>query len=97
MTDQSRKIQTIMEKRISLVQAIAAANCEHLRLSQIASGFLLLDQKDEEEGTEIGASASDRAENSDALDASMTRIETLESELADLDRELAAATERDER
>lgn len=96
MTDQNHKIQTIMTRRISLVQAIAAANCEHLRLNQIASGFLVLDQKDDEAGTDLGAGDAERATNAEALAACMTRIETLETELAAVDQDLAAITERDD-
>lgn len=97
MTDQNQKIQTIMSKRLALVQEIATANSEQLRLNQIASGILVLDQKDDEDGTEIGASDAERAANADALEACMTRIESLETELATVDQELSAATERDDK
>ncbi len=97
MTDMNGKIQTIMTRRISLVQAIAAANCEHLRLNQIASGILVLDQKDDEDGTELGADDAERATNADALAACVTLIESLETELAAVDQELAAITESDDK
>jgi len=96
MTDQNHKIQTIMSKRLVLVQKIATANSEQLRLNQIAGGFLVLDQKDYEDGTEIGASDAEHAANAEALEACMTRIETLETELAAVDQELSAATEGDD-
>ncbi|WP_071797251.1 hypothetical protein [Natronohydrobacter thiooxidans] len=96
MTDRNHKIQMIMTRRISLVQAIADANCEHLRLNQIASGLLVLDQKHDEDGTELGAGAAERVANAEALAACMTRIEALETELADVDHDLAALTERDD-
>jgi len=86
-----------MLRRISVVQAIAAANCEQLRLNQIASGMLILDLKDDEDGTEIGASNAERVAHDAALEACITKIEALEADLALLDRELAAATEREDK
>ena len=93
MTDQRHKIQSVLVRRISVVQAIAAANCEQLRLNQIASGMLILDLKDDEDGTDIGASSAERSAHDAALEACATKIETLEADLALLDRELAAITE----
>lgn len=95
MTDQNHKIQTIMSKRLALIQEIATANSEQLRLNQIAGGFLVLDQKDDEDGTEIGASEAEHAANADAMAACMIRIEALETELATVDQELSAATNGD--
>jgi len=94
MTEQSRDIQTILNERLQLIQAIAAANCEALRLNQIASGMMILDQKDEVDGTETDPRGAERDANDTALDRCMSRIEGLDAQLADLDRELKTATER---
>lgn len=94
MTHQPRDFQTVLTERIALIQAIAAANCEHMRLNQIASGLMILDQMDEGDGAAFDARAAERATNVDAVSACTILIATLESQLAELDRELAAAMER---
>ena len=97
MTGQPPDVRTILDQRMALIPAIAAANCEHLRLNQIASGMMILDQKAEEDGASEAPHDADRTANDEALDASMTLITALEAELAELDRHLAAAIERDEK
>lgn len=92
---QPRDIQTILNERLSLIQAIAAANCELLRLNQIASGMMILDQKYQIEGADADQRSNERDSNDTALDRCRDQIETLETQLAALDRELARATERD--
>lgn len=94
MTGQPRDIQTILNERLALIQAIAAANCENLRLNQIASGMMILDQKDEIDGAETDPRSAERDANDTALTRCMTRIAELEAQMADLDRELRAVTER---
>ncbi|MEY8828399.1 hypothetical protein AB9K34_08270 [Sedimentitalea sp. XS_ASV28] len=94
MTSRPRDIQTILNERLSIIQAIAAANSENLRLNQIAGGMMILDQKDEVEGTDDDLRRDDRAANDTALTRCTAGIEKLEAKLAVLDRELEAATER---
>jgi len=97
MTDRRQEIQTMLDERLTLIQAIAAANCEQLRLNQIASGIMILDQKDEIEGAETDLRRAERDANTDARQLCMARIETLESQLADLDRALVSASKKDEK
>lgn len=94
MTGQSREIPTILNERLSLIQAIAAANCDYQRMNQIASGMMILDQKDEDEGIEDEARNLEREANADAMERCMERIDALEARLAALDQELANATGR---
>ncbi len=61
MTGRSRNIQTILEARLALIQAISEANSENLRLNQIASGMMILDQKDEEDGADVAPAETERA------------------------------------
>lgn len=92
MTRAPRDIPTILTERLAVVQAIAAENSEILRLNQKAGGMMILDQKDEDEG----AGDADRDAAWGTTDAALStcrdRIEALESQLADLDRELEEAT-----
>lgn len=97
MTDQAREIHAILNERITLIQAIAQTNCEVLRLNQIASGMMFLDQKDEDDGAETDQRGAERDANETALIRCASRIEGLEAKLADLDRELTTATERKEK
>lgn len=94
MTDQPRDIQTILNERLELIQAIAAANSETLRLNQIASGMMILDQKDEVEGAMEDLRSDERDANEIALEFCRNRIDQLEALLAELDLELKTATER---
>lgn len=95
MTGQPRDIQTIFEARLALIQAISEANSENLRLNQIASGMMILDQKNEEDGADAAPCDTERDAIDTALDRCRDRIETLEGQLSELDRELKTATERD--
>jgi hypothetical protein len=96
MTGRPPEIQTMLNKRLSLIQAISTANCEHMRLTQIASGMMILDQMHEMEGSDTNVRSSKRDENADALERCMNTIETLETELAQLDGDLATSSKRDE-
>lgn len=93
---QSRSIYVILNDRLEVSQAIAAANVEHLRLSQIASGMMVLDMKDREDGVETDARLRQRAENEAARDRCMDEINALEAQLARLDRELEATAREDD-
>lgn len=94
MTGQSRNIQTIFEARLALIQVISEANSEVLRLNQIASGMMILDQKNKEDGADVAPAETERAAVEAALERCHDHIETLEADLAELDRELKTATER---
>ena len=94
MTDRPSDIQTILNQRLQLIQAIADANCEALRLNQVACGMMILDQKDEVDGTAADPRAAERDANDAALGFCISWIEKLEADLADLDRELTTANER---
>ena len=96
MTGQSRSLGAILHDRLEITQEIAAANVEHLRLSQIASGMMVIDMKDEEHGTPVPAARqSERQENDAALERCMDEINRLEAKLARLDEELDAATKEE--
>ncbi len=94
MTGQPRDFRVILEERLTLIQRIASANSEHLRLNQIASGMMILDQKDEVEGADEDMRSDERDANDTAIDQCRRQIEALEAQLVVLDRELAKATER---
>lgn len=91
MTGQTRSVYTILSDRLKVTQDIAAANVEHLRLSQISRGLMILDMKDEEDGVETDPRQDERQENDAAFDQCMSEIKKLEAELARLDRELERA------
>lgn len=95
MTDQPREIRDIMKDRIDIIQAIAAANTQHLRLNQEASGFMVLDMKDERDGVEDAAhdTARDaaRQRNDAALEDNLQTINRLDATLSALDEELETA------
>ncbi|MCZ4257803.1 hypothetical protein O4H53_19820 [Sulfitobacter sp. G21635-S1] len=93
MTALPREIQTILAERIALIQALSKANSENLRLNQIASGLMFLDQKDGVDGAEQDPRSTERDANDTALDRCRDHIETLEAQLAALDLELKKATE----
>ncbi|MBF9035871.1 hypothetical protein HKCCE2091_16610 [Rhodobacterales bacterium HKCCE2091] len=92
MSGQSRKIQAILTERLRTTQEIAAANVEHLRLSQIAGGLMILDMKAERDADEDARDDAERVRNFCALEDCMERIQDLEGELSKLDEELEAAT-----
>ncbi|MGY3439751.1 MULTISPECIES: hypothetical protein [unclassified Marinovum] len=91
MTDQPRDIRDIMKDRIDIIQAIAAANTQHLRLNQEASGFMVLDMKDERDGVEDPAHDAARKRNDAALDDNLQTINRLDAKLSALDEELETA------
>lgn len=95
MTGQSRGLQEILADRLGVTQEIAAANVEHLRLSQIAGGMMVMDMKAERDGTDDATSDARRAENFAALERCMDRINDMEARLSSLDAELDAATKRE--
>lgn len=97
MTGQSRSVQTILTERLEVTQAIAAANVEHLRLSQIASGMMVLDMKDEDDGADSSHRDGARQQNYEALERCMEEINKLEGQLASLDRELDATVNREDK
>lgn len=96
MSGQSPSVYALLNARLEVTQAIAAENVEHLRLSQIASGMMVLDMKDREDGVEDAGRAEDRARNAAAIERCMEQINRLEAQLADLDRQLAAVAKEEE-
>lgn len=83
----------MLEERLRITQEIAAENVEHLRLSQIASGMMVLDMKDEQDGVSDRARDLKRQENFNALERCMNRINDLEASLKSVDKALSAASE----
>lgn len=83
-----RQIRQIIEDRLRLTQAISAATAEHLRLSQIAGGLMILDMKDAVDRAPGDPRDGARSDNRDALERCETRIRGLEARLAELDGEL---------
>ncbi|WP_353476698.1 hypothetical protein PVT71_28330 (plasmid) [Salipiger sp. H15] len=96
MTGQPRSIPDILSARLCTIQSIASANAEHLRLSQLAGGMMVLDMKDEADGTTSTQRDEARGQVYAALQATIDAIRELELQLADLDRELEAAVAREE-
>jgi hypothetical protein len=88
MTGQSRSIQDILMDRLKVTQDIAAANVEHMRLNQKASGMMVLDMKDEEDGVVDKDREVARRQNEAALERSADRINDLEGRLFALDAEI---------
>jgi len=88
MTGQSRSIQDILMDRLKVTQDIAAANVEHMRLNQKASGMMVLDMKDEEDGVVDKDREVARRQNEAALERSADRITALEGRLSALDAEI---------
>lgn len=79
-----------------MIQSIAAANTEQLRLTQKASGMMILDMKNARDGAEDDMPEDDtqedgRARNDAALADTAARINRLEQMLSSLDEELEAA------
>ncbi|TNF18332.1 MAG: hypothetical protein EP318_18785 [Rhodobacteraceae bacterium] len=91
MTGQSRKIDAILTDRVAIIQSIAQANTEQLRLNQKASGLMVLDLKDERDGTVDSAPDGAQARIEAALDENAETITRLEASLSALDEELEAA------
>lgn len=96
MTDPVRNLHTVLMDRLQITQDIAAANVEHLRLNQKASGIMVLDMKDEEDGTSDAERDAERLENLRALEVNMDKINDLEAKLSAVDKELEALAETDE-
>jgi len=90
MTGQSRSLDAILRDRLKVIQDIAAANTEQLRLNQKASGMLVLDMKDTRDGVEEHAHEAERSRTEAALDRNMDEIRRLEERLSALDQELEA-------
>lgn len=96
MSDPVRNLHTVLMDRLQITQDIAAANVEHLRLNQKASGIMVLDMKDEEDGTSDAERDAERLENLRALEVNMDKINDLEAKLSAVDKELEALAETDE-
>ncbi|AVW89826.1 hypothetical protein [Celeribacter baekdonensis] len=88
MTGQSRSLQDILMDRLKVTQDIAAANVEHMRLNQKASGMMVLDMKDEEDGVVDEGREVERRQNEAALERSADIITALEGRLSALDAEI---------
>ncbi len=95
MTGQSRSIQDILIDRLKVTQDIAAANVEHMRLNQKASGMMVLDMKDEEDGVVDEPREAERRENEAALERSADIITALEGRLSALDAEIDAVMKKE--
>lgn len=91
MTGQSRRTDDILKDRVEIIQAIARANTERLRLNQKASGMMVLDMKDARDGVESSAHEEAQAQNDAALEENTETINRLEASLSALDEELEAA------
>ena len=95
MTGQSRSIQDILTERMRIIQDIARANSEQLRLNQLANGLMVLELKDARDGVAECTKDEARNRNHAALEANMARINRLEAELAALDGELERVAKKD--
>ncbi|MDW3224334.1 MAG: hypothetical protein R8G34_15880 [Paracoccaceae bacterium] len=96
MTGQSRELVDILNERLKIIQDIAAANTEHMRLNQRASGLLVLDLADERDGIDDHAHEDERARNEAALEKTMAEIRQLEETLSALDAELEATAKHED-
>ncbi|WP_339692432.1 hypothetical protein [Celeribacter baekdonensis] len=95
MTGQSRSLQDILMDRLKVTQDIAAANVEHMRLNQKASGMMVLDMKDEEDGVADEGREVERRQNEAALERSADIITALEGRLSALDAEIDTAMKKE--
>ncbi|MEM8957119.1 MAG: hypothetical protein AAGC86_04805 [Pseudomonadota bacterium] len=95
MTGQSRSIQDILTERMRIIQDIAWANSEQLRLNQLANGLMVLELKDARDGVAECTKDEARNRNDAALEANMAKINQLEAELAALDGELERVAKKD--
>lgn len=84
-------------ERLDVTQEIAAANVEHLRLNQKASGLMILDMKDDEDGVSDAAKDAERLQNLRALEVNMDKINDLEAKLKAVDEELELAAQEEEK
>lgn len=96
MTGQSRSIQNILMERLKIIQDIAWANSEQLRLNQLANGLMVLELKDARDGVAECTNDEERNCNDAALEANMAKINRLEAELEALDGELELVTKKDQ-
>ena len=82
-------------ERLKIIQEIAVANSEQLRLNQIANGMMVLEMKDARDCAVDCSDEEARNRNDAALDANMEKIMQLEQQLSTLDEELEATSTRD--
>lgn len=92
MKPPARDVQDILMDRLKVTQEIAAANVEHLRLNQKASGLMVLEMKDDEDGVTDAERDAERVRNFRALEVNMEKINDLEAALNAIDKELEAAS-----
>lgn len=97
MTSPPRKLHELLMERLDVTQEIAAANVEHLRLNQKASGLMILDMKDDEDGVSDAAKDAERLQNLRALEVNMDKINDLEAKLKAVDEELELAAQEEEK
>ncbi len=97
MTRSVRNVYVLLNERLAITQEIAAANVEHLRLNQKASGMMVLDMKDDEDGVTDASRDAERLENFRALEVNIKKINDLEAKLSALDAELEAATQEEQK
>ncbi len=95
MTGQPRSLNAILTDRLQATQEIAAANTGQLRLSQKASGMMVLDMKDERDGVDDASRDDERAQTHAALERNMEHIHRLEARLSALDDELEASARKE--
>ena len=99
MTADPRKLHELLQERLDITQEIAAANVEHLRLNQKASGMMVLGMKEDELGEADAELDAERLENFRALEVNMNKINDLEAKLKSVDNalEIAAQEEKNDR
>lgn len=83
-------------ERLKIIQDIAWANSEQLRLNQLANGLMVLELKDARDGVAECNNDEERNRNDAALEANMAKINRLEAELEALDGELELVTKKDQ-
>ncbi|WP_227269276.1 hypothetical protein [Roseobacter weihaiensis] len=91
MTGQSNTLDSLFQKRMSLISALSQANADCLRALQMQSGNSVLLMM--EYPCPSTAAAQDQTD--DDVDACRKRIDTLEEELLQLDRKIEQAAQEE--
>lgn len=95
MTSQSRTLEDILTDRLRIIQTIAQANTDQMRLNQEAHGMMVLDMKDDRDGVASSEHGAAQARNETAMQENLETINGLEQQLSSLDEELAQAAQED--
>ncbi len=91
MSGQSNDVARLFEMRMQVIGRLSQENAEHLRIVQLRSGQDVLSMKSPD-AAEINAAQQDAEAQ---LEACEQRIGKLELELAEIDKEIATAAQKE--